>query len=269
MEAAVPGRGLPRGVRVVVAVLCCALAALLGCGLGAPTAVAATRPPPRARPINPARPVRRPSAVRPAVAGRAVAAVRPVAGTPCTSAAMACVDLAARRAWLLRNGKVARGPVPISIGGPGEETPVGVFRVWFKDRDHHSAEQHGTPMPYSVFFDRGVAFHGGPLDLASAGCVHLTARDAAAFFTALRVGDQVQVRARGPVRPSPARPEVRPQLHSPARQSARPPTRPSGLPSIGTAPPLRPAAELSAGPPVRPRPGAAPAPRRTRRAGTG
>jgi hypothetical protein len=168
----VADRVVPRAVARSAAAALCALLGVLNGGV----AYAATRPPGD----NPPH--------------RVPAVVSAVAGTPCTTQAKACVDLTTRRAWLINGGKVTRGPVPISPGGPGEETPIGTFRVWFKDRTHVSAEQHGTPMPYSVFFHRGVAFHGGSLHLASAGCVHLGPRDAAAFYGTLRVGDEVQVR---------------------------------------------------------------------------
>lgn len=148
-----------------------------------------------------------------------------VARTPCTATARACVDLTTRHAWLIRNGRILVGPVPISTGGPGEQTPIGTFKVWRKDPHHISMEQHGTPMPYSVFFDRGVAFHSGPLALMSAGCVHLRANDAITFYNNLRIGDQVQVRAtppgsqRLPVRPTRPPARLRP---TPAQPGAVP-----------------------------------------------
>jgi lipoprotein-anchoring transpeptidase ErfK/SrfK len=49
-------------------------------------------------------------------------------------------------------------------------------------------------MPFSVFFaDGGVAFHGGSVARASAGCVHLNDADAVAFYNTLELGDEVQV----------------------------------------------------------------------------
>lgn len=117
-----------------------------------------------------------------------------VPSTPCTVTADACVDLVGEQAWLLVDGAVVRGPVPISSGGPGWETPTGTFAVEWKHIDHVSGE-FGTPMPYSVFFaPGGIAFHEGPIDHPSAGCVRLPATDAPAFFDALAVGDEVQVR---------------------------------------------------------------------------
>lgn len=123
-----------------------------------------------------------------------------VAGTPCTDSARACVDLKTQKAWLIDDdGKVARGPVPISSGGPRKETPVGAFDVQWKDKNHKSQEfklknGQGAPMPFSVFFaDGGVAFHGGSVARASAGCVHLNDADAVAFYNTLELGDEVQV----------------------------------------------------------------------------
>jgi hypothetical protein len=123
-----------------------------------------------------------------------------VAGTPCTAAAAACVDVNKRKAWLIKNGKILRGPVTIATGGPGEETPTGnVFRVYRKDQHHTTAEfklpnGQPAPMPYSVFFeDGGIAFHAGDPKRASAGCVHLGMADAQAFFNTLQIGDHVQV----------------------------------------------------------------------------
>jgi hypothetical protein len=124
--------------------------------------------------------------------------------TPCTETARACVDLTRQRAWLIdARGIVTWGPVLISSGGPGKETPVGTFHVQWKDKNHKSQEfsdEEGNPipMPYSVFFaDGGVAFHGGSIRRASAGCVHLNDADALAFYNTLRLGDEVQVRSRG------------------------------------------------------------------------
>jgi lipoprotein-anchoring transpeptidase ErfK/SrfK len=127
----------------------------------------------------------------------APAAVVPVAkktaATPCAKAVRACVDLSARRAWLTDGaGHVTRGPVPALGGRPGEPTPVGTFSVSHKVVNYHSRE-FDAPMPYSVFFVPGVAFHQGSLTVLSAGCVHLSRADAQAFFAALNPGDAVQV----------------------------------------------------------------------------
>lgn len=117
----------------------------------------------------------------------------PVAAPPCALTAEACVDLGAQEAWLIKDGVVTYGPVPISSGDIGEETPTGVFRVQWKHLDHISGES-GVPMPYSVFFaPGGIAFHQGSLDDFSGGCVRLRLDDARVFFDGLTIGDEVQV----------------------------------------------------------------------------
>ena len=123
-----------------------------------------------------------------------------VEGTPCSVSAKACVDLESQRAWLIQDGKVTRGPVRISSGGNGQETPIGhSLRVYRKEKDHLSQESRlpngdPAPMPWSVFFnDGGIAFHSGSPDRSSAGCIHLEPADAEAWFTYLQIGDMVQV----------------------------------------------------------------------------
>ena len=117
-----------------------------------------------------------------------------VPGTPCTVTAKACVDVAGKRAWLIANGAVTRGPVRIMPGDPSDPTPVGTSGVQWKDAHHVSDMPNHAPMPNSVFFaDGGVAFHEGSLTSPSAGCVHLSKADAQTWFDTLQVGDQVQV----------------------------------------------------------------------------
>lgn len=118
-------------------------------------------------------------------------------GTPCTVTARACVDLTSQKAWLFKDNAIERGPVDITSGGPGKETPTGNFTVAWKDRNHINPEL--TPMPYSVFFAvGGVAFHGGSLEKQSAGCVHLDLDDAIIFYDSLAIGAPVQVRGVAP-----------------------------------------------------------------------
>lgn len=127
-----------------------------------------------------------------------------VPGLACTVTAKACVDLESQKAWLVKDGKIMRGPIKISSGGNGKETPIGhSLRVYRKDKDYKSTEsriQSGpkkgqpAPMPWAVFFeDGGIAFHGGDPARSSAGCIHLPVADAQAFFNYLQIGDQVQV----------------------------------------------------------------------------
>lgn len=116
-----------------------------------------------------------------------------VAGTPCTTTAKACVDLARQVAWLIDNGAVTRGPVGVSTGDPDDLTPRGTFTVQWK-AEQYTSREYLTQMPYSVFFaPGGIAFHEGRQDTYSGGCVKLVHDDAVAWFGYLQVGDQVQV----------------------------------------------------------------------------
>ncbi|RZT83908.1 L,D-transpeptidase-like protein [Pseudonocardia sediminis] len=122
-------------------------------------------------------------------ASAALAKVRP----PCRVTARACVDLSAKKAWLTNGaGRIVYGPVSVLGGRRGEPTPVGTFSVSNKVRDYHS-RQFDAPMPYSVFFMPGIAFHQGSLSTRSAGCLHLSRASAQRFFSELGPGDSVQV----------------------------------------------------------------------------
>jgi len=136
----------------------------------APVPAAPPAPAPRAKPAAPAKP----------------------AGVPCAATVRACIDLAHNKAWLLRGGVVEYGPVPITSGKPGYRTPVGTFRVLSKERLHLSRAFDNAPMPYSVFFIPGIAFHQGSLAVTSHGCIHLSKSAAIRFFGALARGDVVQ-----------------------------------------------------------------------------
>lgn len=123
-----------------------------------------------------------------------------VPGTPCSASARACVDLESQRAWLIRDGRVTRGPMTIASGGEGRATPVGhSYRVYRQEQDHVSGESktadgRPAPMPYSTFFaDGGIAFHAGDPSRSSAGCIRMETADAKAVFEDLKNGDKVQV----------------------------------------------------------------------------
>ncbi|MEV6639928.1 L,D-transpeptidase [Amycolatopsis sp. NPDC051371] len=119
-------------------------------------------------------------------------------GVPCAAAAAAsgtaaCVDISAHKAWILQGGKVVYGPVPMLPGRKGYATPTGTFHVLSKEKVHLSKEFDNAPMPNSVFFYPGDAFHTGSLSVYSHGCIHLSASASLKFFTTLHVGDVVQV----------------------------------------------------------------------------
>lgn len=126
-------------------------------------------------------------------ASASAAHLRDAPKTPCGPAAHACVDLSAQQAWLTRGTRAIYGPVPITTGKPGSETPPGTFNVTFKDIDHKSSIFHNAPMPYSVFFNGGIAFHEGSLYVQSNGCVHLSLNAAKTFYRHLSPGEVVQI----------------------------------------------------------------------------
>jgi hypothetical protein len=112
---------------------------------------------------------------------------------PCSARADACIDLSANTSWLMHNGTVTYGGVPITSGKPGYETPPGTFQVTWKNIDHWS-KAYDAPMPYSVFFTTsGIAFHEGSLTEQSHGCIHLSPQAARAYYNALQPGDVVEV----------------------------------------------------------------------------
>jgi hypothetical protein len=115
------------------------------------------------------------------------------AGVPCTITEGACIDLSANKTWLIEGGKVVYGPAAITHGRKGYRTPAGTFRVSFKDIDHKSSLFDDAPMPYSVFFNGGIAFHQGSLSQLSHGCIHLSPAAAKTYFNKLSVGETVQV----------------------------------------------------------------------------
>ncbi len=133
------------------------------------------------------------------VTGPAAAEEPESAPAPCDAAAEACVDLTTEQAWLMEDGEVTYGPVPMRGGMPGYETPIGTFKVLWKDIDHRSREYNNAPMPYSVFFtETGVAFHEGDLSRQSHGCVRLSHSAAQKFYEELQEGEVVQVVATAP-----------------------------------------------------------------------
>jgi lipoprotein-anchoring transpeptidase ErfK/SrfK len=114
-------------------------------------------------------------------------------GTPCNIAEGACVKLSTNQAWLVHQGNASYGPVPVTTGKPGHETPLGTFSVLRKVKDEWS-KPYNAPMPYSTYFTSdGIAFHEGSLSAQSHGCVHLSHEAAVTFFDNLMIGEQVQV----------------------------------------------------------------------------
>ena len=111
---------------------------------------------------------------------------------PCPAYAKACIDLTNNTTWLQTNGQITAGPFKQIAGRAGYRTPTGSYKVFWKHIDHVSSI-YNAPMPYSIFFNGGVAFHVGSLSVASHGCIHLSLSVAQLYWNNLSVGDTVYV----------------------------------------------------------------------------
>ncbi|MEO7126248.1 MAG: L,D-transpeptidase family protein [Nakamurella sp.] len=126
------------------------------------------------------------------VTGRASASTTVMVSNLCPAYAKACVDLANSVSWLQEGGAVIYGPVPITSGRPGLRTRPGTYRAYWKSKNHVSSI-YGTPMPNSIFFDGGIAFHEGSLTVTSHGCVHLSMAASEVYWNKIRSGDKIYV----------------------------------------------------------------------------
>lgn len=200
--------GLLSGGAAGAASTTAAIAAIAAEALPAPLRPTPELTPPAAAPdpnlalAAPAPAVSAPAPAAPPAPAPAVPATPPAApplapalaaGTPCVATARACIDLSSNQTWLISGGVVQYGPAPITHGRQGFRTPAGTFRVSFKNRHHRSSIFGDAPMPYSVFFNGGIAFHQGSLRELSHGCVHLSRGAAKTYFSSLNRGDVVQV----------------------------------------------------------------------------
>jgi hypothetical protein len=94
------------------------------------------------------------------------------------------VSITEQRAYVYRNG-VLIGATTVSTGRPGHATPIGVFTVLQKQKDHRSTIYDGAPMPYMERLTwGGVALHAGGLPgyPESHGCIHLPSEFARLLF---------------------------------------------------------------------------------------
>ena len=85
-----------------------------------------------------------------------------------------------------KNGEIASWKISSARGG--YRTPTGTFTPHYTSRMHYSKQYHFSPMPYSVFFNEGVAVHGTrrPRAIsgspASHGCVRSHPKNAKVFY---------------------------------------------------------------------------------------
>jgi len=107
---------------------------------------------------------------------------------------VACVDLSRQLTWVQKERKVLFGPVPMRSGRAGHRTRTGLFKIYWRHKNHWST-LYNSPMPYAQFFSGGQAFHAvyGTIytTVGSMGCVNLRLGDARKLWSVLKKGDRV------------------------------------------------------------------------------
>jgi hypothetical protein len=105
-------------------------------------------------------------------------------GAVTTGPLVMVVSITEQRAYVYRNG-VLIGATTVSTGRPGHATPIGVFTVLQKQKEHRSTIYDGAPMPYMERLTwGGIALHAGGLPgyPESHGCIHLPSEFAKLLF---------------------------------------------------------------------------------------
>ncbi|GGC06024.1 hypothetical protein GCM10011494_25830 [Novosphingobium endophyticum] len=105
------------------------------------------------------------------------------------------VDLDARVLSVFRNGYEI-GATAVLLGTEEKPTPLGVFPITQKKRDHVSNIYTGAPMPYMQrLTDDGITLHGSKVELgyASHGCIGMPEPFAARLFKTTSLGDKVYI----------------------------------------------------------------------------
>jgi hypothetical protein len=108
-------------------------------------------------------------------------------------------SLTEQRAYVYRNGIII-GVATTSSGRSGYDTPIGVFTILQKDKDHRSSIYNNAEMPYTQRLTwGGVALHAGGLPgyPSSHGCVHLPSQFAKLLFDVSPMGMTVVISAEG------------------------------------------------------------------------
>lgn len=115
-----------------------------------------------------------------------------IAANPAVSQAdvIARVDLSSQTMHVKVNGRTY-GRWKISSGRRGYRTPTGTWRPKWTARMHYSSKYDWSPMPYSVFYNRGYAVHGTNYVRrlgrpASHGCIRLHTANARKFYNLVK-----------------------------------------------------------------------------------
>jgi lipoprotein-anchoring transpeptidase ErfK/SrfK len=96
------------------------------------------------------------------------------------------VNISSQRMNVYKNGKLLYR-WKISTGRKGYATPTGRWKPKYLVKMHYSRKYHNSPMPYSIFFYKGVACHGTKSvwrlgRRASHGCVRLKTSNAKKLY---------------------------------------------------------------------------------------
>ncbi|MFC0590220.1 L,D-transpeptidase family protein [Novosphingobium aquiterrae] len=105
------------------------------------------------------------------------------------------VDLDARVLSVFRGGYEI-GATAVLLGTSEKPTPLGVFPVKWKDKDHYSSTYDNAPMPYTMNLTAdGVSIHGTKVEkgYASHGCIGVPNSFGAKLFALAPVGTKVYI----------------------------------------------------------------------------
>ncbi len=96
------------------------------------------------------------------------------------------VDILSQRLKVYKNNKLLHN-WKISTGKRGYSTPRGKYKPQLMQKMHYSRKYNNAPMPYSIFFRGGYAFHGTKATrrlgrVASHGCIRLRTSNAKKLF---------------------------------------------------------------------------------------
>jgi lipoprotein-anchoring transpeptidase ErfK/SrfK len=72
---------------------------------------------------------------------------------------VAKVDISQQKMKVYKGGKLIH-KWKVSTGKKGFSTPTGIFKPTIMEKMHLSRQYNNAPMPYSVFFNGGIAIHG-------------------------------------------------------------------------------------------------------------
>ena len=118
-----------------------------------------------------------------------------IADIPKEGEAKVVIDLLTQRFYVYRGDRLV-GLATISSGKKGDETPLGLWKVFRKQVKGYSRKYDNAPMPYMQMYDeKGIAFHAGPNPgyPASHGCVRLPLKFAQRLYPMTKIGTEVIV----------------------------------------------------------------------------